>query len=226
MNEGYSRGVAFILEGTTEKVFYRSFLKWVSENNSCIFERGENLDNADIYFDWDNGHEKVLIKFNVVGTVTQISHSAKWFSSKCAKEYRMPWEVFLCYDTDNPDDDISKFYQNDWKILRNDLKKAKAEEVIDLAARADIEDIMLYDLEGVCRYLNISVPDSLKGRKGKPKMKELYRSCGNTYHEGDRAEPMIETLDFQKIVDNSPLDLQSLVELLIKPQHIVDKGVN
>ena len=223
MNGAYTRGIAFIMEGTTEKVFYRAFLKWIAESNNCTFARGESIDNGDIYFEWDNGTEKVLIKFNVVGTVTQVSHSGKWFTTKCSKEYRMPWKVLLCYDTDNSENDISKFYQDDWKILRNDLKRARAEEIIDLAASADIEDIMLYDVEGVCRYLGIEVPEKLTGRKGKAKMKALYRSCGSTYHEGDKAESMVESLDFQKIVDNSPLELEKLITLLITPQYIVDK---
>ena len=224
MSGDYSRGMAFIMEGATEKVFYRSFLKWIAEKNQCTFEKGEDLENGDIYFVWDNGSEKLLIKFNVVGTVTQVSHSAKWFSSKCAKEYKIPWKVFLCYDTDNSMNDISKFYEDDWKILRSDLKKAKAEEIIDLAASADIEDILLYDIAGICRYLDVAIPDKLQGRKGKAKMKALFRSCGRAYHEGDKAEDMIESLDFQKIVENSPLNLQYLVDSVEKPQYIVDNG--
>lgn len=102
------------------------------------------------------------------------------------------------------------------------MVKAKAEEIIDLAASADIEDIILTDLSGVCAYLGIDVPEKLSGRKGKAKMKALYRSCGNTYHEGDKAETMIESLNFQRIVDYSPLDLEKLSTALTKPQNIVD----
>ena len=204
------------MEGTTEKVFYRTLMKWIAKNNNCSFLRGKDVDNGDIYFEWINGSEIILIKFNVVGTVTQISHSGKWFLTKCAKVFKIPWKVFLCYDTDNSENDVSKFYQDDWKLLRNDLKKAKAEEIIDLAASADIEDIILHDLDGICDYLGIDVPDKISGRKGKAKMKALYRSCGNTYHEGNKAETMIESLDFQKIVDNSPLTLDRLIDILIK----------
>ena len=214
MNEDYTRGIAFIMEGTTEKVFYMSFLKWTARKMQCSFEKGKYLEKGDIYCVWDDGSEKILVKFNVVGAITQVSHSAKWFSSKCSREYKIPWKVFLCYDTDNSANDISKFYEDDWKLLRSDLKKAKAEEIIDLAARADIEDIMLMDVAGICRYLGIEVPDKLHGRKGKAKMKALFRSCGSTYHEGDKAKDMIEGLDFQKIVENSPLNLQCLMNLL------------
>ena len=220
----YARGIAFVLEGATEKVFYRAFLKWFAEQNNCLFVKGDNLDNGDIYFEWDNGAETILIKFNIVGTVTQVSHSGKWFANKCAKKYKMPWKVFLCYDTDSSEYDITKFYQDDWKLLRKDLVKAKAEEIIDLAASADIEDIILTDLSGVCAYLGIDVPEKLSGRKGKAKMKALYRSCGNTYHEGDKAETMIGSLNFQRIVDYSPLDLEKLSTALTKPQNIVDNN--
>ena len=220
----YTRGIAFVLEGATEKVFYRAFLKWFAEQNNSSFVKGDNLDNGDIYFEWDNGAETILIKFNIVGTVTQVSHSGKWFANKCAKKYKMPWKVFLCYDTDSSEYDITKFYQDDWKLLRKDLVKAKAEEIIDLAASADIEDIILTDLSGVCAYLGIDVPEKLSGRKGKAKMKALYRSCGNTYHEGDKAETMIESLNFQRIVDYSPLDLEKLSTVLTKPQNIVDNN--
>lgn len=206
----YTRGIAFVLEGTTEKVFYRAFLKWLAKQKNYSFVKGDNLNNGDIYFEWDNGSAVILIKFNIVGTVTQISNSGKWFANKCANEYKMPWKVFLCYDTDSPEYDISKFFQDDWEILRKELVKAKAEEIIDLAASADIEDIMLFDLEGICSYLGIDTPNKLSGRKGKAKMKALFRACGNTYHEGDKAEAMIEALDFQKIIDKSPLNLSKL----------------
>ena len=38
----YTRGVAFVLEGATEKVFYRAFLKWFAEQNNCSFVKGAN----------------------------------------------------------------------------------------------------------------------------------------------------------------------------------------
>ena len=211
MSSEYTRGIAFIMEGATEKVFYRSFLRWLAENNEgCSFDKIDNLDIGEIAFEWTSGEKTLLIKFNVVGAVTQVIHSGKWFANTCAKKYKIPWQVFLCYDTDSPDKDISKFYEDDWKLLRDELKKAKAKEIIDLAASADIEDVMLVDLEGICEYLGIPVPRELKGRKGKAKMKALYRSCGNTYHEGEKSADMVESLDFQKIIAEGPIDLNRL----------------
>ena len=177
MSDDYTKGIAFIMEGATEKVFYRSFLQWLADNNEgCSFDKIDNLDIGEIAFEWKFGKESVLIKFNVVGTVTQIIHSGKWFANTCAKKYKIPWQVFLCYDTDSP----------------------------------DIEDVMLVDLEGICKYVGISMPTELKGRKGKAKMKALYRSCGNTYHEGEKTADMVKKLDFQKIIDEGPIDLHRL----------------
>lgn len=60
----YTRGIAFVLEGATEKVFYRAFLKWFAEQNNCSFVKGDNLDNGDIYFEWDNGAETMIESLN------------------------------------------------------------------------------------------------------------------------------------------------------------------
>lgn len=212
MNMSYTKGIAFIMEGSTEKVFYRSFMTWLANRQGCKFEKIDALDTGEVLFEWINGDETILIKINVVGAVTQLVHSGKWFSNTCAKRYRIPWNVYLCYDTDNHDYDISKFYRDDWKLLREELKKSKAKKIVDLAARADIEDVMLIDLLGICRYLGIAPPEKLAGRKGKAKMKALYRSCGKTYHEGEKSADMVEKINYEKIIRDGPIPLNLLVE--------------
>lgn len=208
----YTKGIAFIMEGSTEKVFYRSFMTWLANRQGCKFEKIDALDTGEVLFEWINGEETILIKINVVGAVTQLVHSGKWFSNTCAKRYRIPWNVYLCYDTDSHDYDISKFYRDDWKLLREELKKSKAKKIIDLAARADIEDVMLIDLLGICRYLGIAPPEKLAGRKGKAKMKALYRSCGKTYHEGEKSADMVGKINYEKIIRDGPIPLNLLVE--------------
>ena len=140
MNESYDRGIAFIFEGATEKVFYRSLLKWIARKNGCTFEKIVSEKDADLYYIWTHRSSKILIKVNTVGAITQITNTGKWFINTCAKKHKVPWRVYLCYDTDNAQNDITKFYEGDWKLLRTDLKKTNA-EVIDLAASADIEAI-------------------------------------------------------------------------------------
>lgn len=208
----YTKGIAFIMEGSTEKVFYRSFMTWLANRQGCKFEKIDALDTGEVLFEWINGEETILIKINVVGAVTQLVHSGKWFSNTCAKRYRIPWNVYLCYDTDSHDYDISKFYRDDWKLLREELKKSKAKKIIDLAARADIEDVMLIDLLGICQYLGIAPPEKLAGRKGKAKMKALYRSCGKTYQEGEKSADMVGKINYEKIIRDGPIPLNLLVE--------------
>lgn len=208
----YTKGIAFIMEGSTEKVFYRSFMTWLANRQGCKFEKIDALDTGEVLFEWINGGETILIKINVVGAVTQLVHSGKWFSNTCAKRYRIPWNVYLCYDTDSHDYDISKFYRDDWKLLREELKKSKAKKIIDLAARADIEDVMLIDLLGICQYLGIAPPEKLAGRKDKAKMKALYRSCGKTYHEGEKSADMVGKINYEKIIRDGPIPLNLLVE--------------
>ncbi|MBQ8280464.1 MAG: hypothetical protein IJZ23_11525 [Roseburia sp.] len=215
--EDYTEGIAFILEGTTEKVFYKAYLDYLLKMESeASLVRDSSSEDGEIIFCWSKGNKKILIKFYVVGTITQVVHSGKWFLNRCCKKHKIPWTVYLCYDTDSSNANISKFYEGDWKNLRQELEKAKAKRVIDLAASADIEDIMLYDIESIIAFLNVPMPEKLVGRKGKAKMKALYRSAGKTYHEGDRAKDMIEALDFSKIVERAPICLQVLQEHLLK----------
>lgn len=75
---------------------------------------------------------------------------------------------------------------------------------------------MLYELEGICEYLHIPIPEKLEGRKGKAKMKSLHRSCGATYHEGEKALSLIKALDFKKILEKAPIDLEALKQHLLK----------
>ena len=216
MKMDFTEGLALILEGTTEKVFYKNLLIYLqSLDSKIVMQKEMERDSGDMIYIWIKGKRKVIVKTYVVGTITQIIHSGKWFANRCANKYKLPWTVCLCYDADSSSGDISKFHEGDWERLRNELEKSKAKEIIDLAASADIEDVLLYDIEGICSYLQIKVPEYLPGRKGKAKMKALYRSCGATYHEGERAEQMIKVLDMDKIIRRSPLGLQRIVDYLI-----------
>lgn len=126
----------------------------------------------------------------------------------------MDWWVFLCYDVDDYKEDISKFYEGDWATLRSSLNKAKA--VIDVAAAADIEDVMLCDLNSICNYLGCIVPESLKGRKGKIKLKNLFRDNGQTYHEGKKARTVIESLDMNILIEANLVPLKEIERLLFE----------
>lgn len=208
--EGYSFGISFIFEGATEKCFYISLLEYLA--NSVGAKLNEIVENDEIYYVWTDSNKSVLIKYNTVGTITQITNSYSWFKSKCANE-KLKWTVFLCYDTDDYQEDVSKFYEGDWKKLRDNINGEA--EIIDLAANADIEDIFLVDCLGICNFLCIDKPQKIHGRKGKSRLKYLFRLAGKTYHEGSRAKDLINELDMEYIIQNSPVKLEKIKDILL-----------
>ena len=54
------------------------------------------------------------------------------------------------------------------------------------------------------------------GRKGKAKMKKLYRmvAINNSYHEGNRARALIRSLDMGKIEECAPIPLSEIGKAL------------
>lgn len=219
MSNKYEEGIAFILEGDTEKEFYLSFLEFLCKKRGGILERQLDCgNNPDIIYSLRTHNHSLLIKFNTVNTVTQMPHSSRWFITQCKDKYKdvSSWNVFLCYDLDNYKNDITKFYEGDWANLRTSLKK-KAKAVYDIAAAADIEDIILSDIDGVSQFLGSSSTMVIPtGSKGKAKLKKLFRQVGKTYHEGKRARALINSLDMQKIIDASSAPLTVIEDVLFE----------
>lgn len=210
MGNEFTKGFAFILEGATEKEFYLALLEHFCKKYDAKLTRIVDAESPDIVYELSCKEKIYLLKFNVVNTVTQMPRAGKWFSSQCISKYGSghEWAVFLCYDKDDYKEDISKFHEGDWAILRQSLKKAKT--VTDVAAAADIEDVMLCDLESVCSYLGCAVPESLRGLKGKVKMKHLFRANGKTYHEGVRARPLIDALNMETLIAKNIVPLKEI----------------
>ena len=220
MDESLTKGIAFILEGDTEKEFY-----WALLNHFCSKHPGSYLNRIqlddDIYYHLkmsSSNDYSILIKPYVLNSISNISHAAAWFKTQCRKKYSpLNWTVFLCYDTDSYNDDITKFYEGDWSILRKKLKPAK---IIDLSAKADIEDIMLLDENSIFKYLGIEPREIPNGKKGKTRLKRLFRCAGSgvAYHSGTRAKELINSLDFDLIISRAPINL-TIIETICFPQY-------
>ena len=214
MEDRFEKGIAFILEGDTEKVFYLALLKHLCEKyKEVTINKKTDSSSGEVFYTLGNSSHEVLIKFNVVGTISQITNSGNWFEKRCYNQHKsLAWTVFLCYDTDNYLPNISKFYEDDWTELRKTISKRKSCSIIDLAAQADIEDIMLVDSDGIFDFLGIPPSPIPTGSKGKVKMKKIFRSKGpgSAYHEGERAESLINALDFEKIIAISPVPLNKI----------------
>ena len=222
MTNKYNKGIAFIAEGDTECQFYDALLKhYCKKHQDCSLSEEQDPANFETYYTLTGPFGIKIIRMNSVGTITQMHNSASWFNNICAlKGDRYPWTVFLCYDTDEYNANITKFYQDDWQTFRARIAKRRAKRIIDLAADADIEDLMLLDLHGISRYMerktDLTQDDIPKGRKGSARLKQLFiqqRALGETkmyYHKGDRARALIDCLDMDVICAGNLLQLDMI----------------
>ena len=219
MGTDHSEGIAFIFEGDTEKVFYTELLHfYCSQNPSLSLTKQMDKKTGDIYYIFENSSKSIIIKMYVVGTISQITNSGVWFTSECYNKYTsLTWSVVLCYDTDEYKESITKFYEGDWKVLRKKLQKERTKTIIDMASKADIEDLMLIDSLGVFSYLKMEPIPIPHASKGKYRLKKLFRLKGNgyAYHEGQRAKALIQSLDFNTIIEQSYLPFDKLESLIL-----------
>lgn len=207
----FDKGIAFIGEGATEVVFYEEYLKFVAKAKACSFEPLDVVGEAAYRFDAPG--QTSLVMMHSTNTVSQLPNASSWFNRACdASNPSIPWDVILAYDTESHSDNVSQFYQGDWLRLRTDLVAAGA-TIIDMAAAADIEDVMLIDLLGVLAFLELPLNTLLpSGRKGKAKMKKLFRmkALNLKYREGEKARPLIRALDMSLIEKNASLPFSDL----------------
>ena len=215
----YDIGVALIVEGSTEKVFYSEFIENRALVHSIPIAKAVDGDGTSYVATRHDG-TSVLVKLNNVGTVTQMTNSTEWFHRSCASRHSdIPWTVFLGYDTDAYNSNITKFHEGDWERLRSDIEP-KAVAIVDLAAEADIEDIMLCDYAGVLGFLGLPADTKMPyGRKGKARMRKLHKmvALNKPYHEGDKARPLVRALDMGKILRTAPIPLDMLEAAIVGP---------
>lgn len=205
------RGLAFIVEGATEKVFYLEYLSQLCEAKGLILRK--DLETQEDRYTIALPNSEKVVMMASVNSVSQMTNSATWFDRACVGENpKVAWTVFLCYDVDEYNSDISKFHEGDWAMLRKSIAQS-AQKVVDMAAEADIEDIMLCDLPGVLAFLGLSPKTEVPpGNKGKTKLKKLYRKVApnKAYHSGERAKSLISYLDMAKIKAVAPIPLEEI----------------
>ena len=93
-----------------------------------------------------------------------------------------------------------------------------ARKVVDLAAEADIEDVMPCDLPGALSFLGLPPETEMPpGNKGKTKLKKLYRKVApnKACHSGERAKGLISHLDMAEIRASAPVPLGEIDRAVI-----------
>ncbi len=87
-----------------------------------------------------------------------------------------------------------------WDALRKTVKRMGIQEFLQLGIRSSIEDWLLCDMEGICRYLGLSyIPKSLKGNDGNAKLNDLYSKARRIYQKGYQVKELVTSLDMSVI---------------------------
>ena len=121
--------------------------------------------------------------------------------------------VCCSYDTDVFE--VRNPLMVNWDALRKTVKRMGIKDFIQLGIRSSIEDWILCDMEGICRYLKIkSVPKSLKGNDGNAKMNDLYGKVKRAYLKGYQSKELIAALDMAVIRSKNMDALKDLEKAL------------
>ena len=87
-----------------------------------------------------------------------------------------------------------------WDALRKTVKRMGIQDFLQLGIRSSIEDWLLCDMEGVCRYLGLTtIPKSLKGNDGNAKLNDLYSKARRIYQKGYQVKELVASLDISVI---------------------------
>lgn len=103
----------------------------------------------------------------------------------------------------------------DWSILRKAVKRLGIEEFIQLGIKSSIEDWLLCDQEGICRFLKLKeIPKTLKGNSGNEKLNDLFVRAKKIYQKGRQTQNLMAALDMGVIRNKNKNVLEDLEKAL------------
>lgn len=106
--------------------------------------------------------------------------------------------VCCSYDTDVFE--VRNPLMVDWNALRKTVKRMGVQQFVQLGIQSSIEDWLLCDKDGICRYLKLkAVPKSMKGSNGNEKMNDLFGKAKKVYQKGYQTKELVSALDMAVI---------------------------
>ena len=103
----------------------------------------------------------------------------------------------------------------DWSILRKAVKRLGIEAFIQLGIKSSIEDWLLCDQEGICRFLKLKeIPKTLKGNSGNEKLNDLFVRAKKIYQKGRQTQNLVAALDMGVIRNKNKNVLEDLEKAL------------
>ena len=185
------------MEGETDEVFFKALIDYYktvspTELHSC---RICNLRGVTRY------SSKLLAKLK-----NEFLLDAK------NKGYRIQ-TVCCSYDTDVFE--VRNPLMVDWNALKKAVKRMGIEELIQLGIKSSIEDWLLCDQEGICRFLKLKdLPKSLKGNSGNEKLNDLFGKAKKVYQKGYQTKDLVAVLNMGVIRNKNINVLEPLEKAL------------
>ena len=170
--------VVLFVEGETDEVLFKALIDYyrtvsITELSQC---RICNLRGVTRY------SSKLLAKLK-----NEILPDAK------NKAYRIQ-TVCCSYDTDVFE--VRNPLMVDWNALKKAVKRMGIEELIQLSIKSSIEDWLLCDLDGICRFLKLKdLPKSLNGNSGNEKLNDLFGKAKKVYQKGYQTKELVLALN-------------------------------
>ena len=174
--------IVMFVEGDTDELFFKALLEYYRSISRTSLVPCDicNLKGVTRYA------SKLLAKLK-----------NEYLPESCTKNYNLQ-TVCCSYDTDvfemkNP-------FMVDWNAIAKNMKRMGIGNLIRIGVKSSIEDWILDDIEGVCRFLKMKeVPASLKGTNGNEKISDLYKKAKRTYQKGYAARELISTLNMDVV---------------------------
>ena len=128
------------------------------------------------------------------------------------KAYRIQ-TVCCSYDTDVFE--VRNSLMVDWNALKKAVKRMGIDELIQLGIKSSIEDWLLCDQEGICRFLKLKdFPKSLKGNSGNETLNDLFGKAKKVYQKGYQTKGLVASLNMGVIRDMNKDVLEPLEKAL------------
>lgn len=103
----------------------------------------------------------------------------------------------------------------DWGALKKAVKRMGIEEFIQVGIKSSIEDWLLCDQEGICRFLKLKDnPKTLKGNNGNEKLNDLFGRAKKVYQKGYQTQNLVAALDMGVIRNKNKDILEDLEKAL------------
>ena len=125
--------------------------------------------------------------------------------------------VCCSYDTD-----VFEYAERpvvDWNRVEVEVKRMGVRNFCQVKVEQMIEDWLLDDMEGLCKYLKLKRrPTKLQGTNGYERLKSMYKASGQVYVKGFGSEGLVAALDLGVIREKRASALKQLEAVLGVPE--------